>query len=297
MLGDLKSREHILPLFDQKMRILRRAARLADHGYLYRLSGRRAYEEACYGIGNQGAKLVEARYGISATSVNWHQKHEERSEGFRRHEHLNARMVITIMKAAQRSPGCRYISLKEIYDQAPEDRRDRLYTRAHPRRPQESPASLAATVYFDGVWKEVTIRFDWIFGLERAGGRPAYFYLETDRGTMNVYSRDLGDPSLLKKMLVYRALLKRVSKKSPTLNERIFGAPLIRPLFLITARNPNYAGTDRMQHAIAVLKELTPEGDPNFLFTDRTFFDHGDPLTAPIVNGRGERLCLLDLLG
>lgn len=291
MLGDLKSRDHILKLFDGKMRVLRRASMLAREGYLYELPGRRAYEQASYGIGNRGAKVVEERYGVPATSSHWPQKHVEKSDGFRAHEHLNARMVIAIMKAAEASHAHRYISLKEIYDRAPEERRAKFYRARHPRRPKEHPFCLETSVYFDGVWKNTAIKFDWMFGIE--GKRPIYFYLETDRGTMDVRTHNLHEPSLMKKMIVYRELAKRVSKKSPSINEQIFGVPQIRPLFLITARNPRYAGAERMKNAIEMLQELG--GARDFLFCDRTFFDHEDPLQAPLIDGAGEDVRLGDL--
>lgn len=293
MFGYLRSQEHLLPLFQNRQRVRKRASLLAQHGYLHQLPGRSIYEQAVFGIGNKGARLVEEIFRIPATRVHWPQKHEERSPGFVAHELLNASVIIRIMEAAERTPGLRFIAPQEIFDRAPEATRERFYTAIDPRRPQDGPHNLEARVYFDGIWSTRRIKFDWIFGIEK-GRKRSFFYLETDRGTETIRASNLNIASMTKKFLVYASSLDEAQGRlTAKVSKEAFGIPLIKPFFVITARNRRYAGSERMQNAIAWQKKITAGGNHNFLFADRSFLTASDPITAPLFNGRGDETSLL----
>lgn len=298
--GYLKSRDHILKFFGGRRRILRRASLLAKHKYLYQLPGRALHEQAIFGINNKGARLVRDRYDIPSPKVHWPDKHDRISDGWKKHELLVADFMTSLIAAAIGNPDIRYISQQEIFDQAPAERRERFYTMRSNASRKNDKESIEARVFFDGIWQELWIRFDWIFGIEhvtKPGQPKSYYYFEAGRGSERAETLDPDIASYTKKFLVYQAALEKIKGvKHRTINEELFGVPLIRPLFLITNAQTRYPGTRRMNNCIALHRELGGGGSADFLFTDRTFFDHKNPLTAPLHRGDEGETSLLDLV-
>jgi len=296
MFNYLKSRDHIMRLFGGRQRARKRAGLLARHGYLFRLPTS-IYEQDVFGIGNKGARIVEELYGIPATKAHWPQKHLEKSDGHIKHELLNASAITSIMAATEEHPHLRFISPQEIFDQAPGKTRDRFYTTIDPRRPQDKAFHLEATVYYNGVWSERRIKFDWIFGIEnQTTRRKKYWYFEAGRGTLRNRTNDLDNlASYTKKFLVYEATAKRVrGVKRPNINQETFGIKDIHPFYLITNRDTRYSGAERMKNCLRWHQELSAGGKGNreALFINRTFLDADDPLTATVISGRGEETSL-----
>lgn len=122
---------------------------------------------------------------------------------------------------------------------------------------------------------------DKVFGLQVSGEeRPAVFFLEADRGTMPVTRAGLSQSSFFRKLLAYQATWTQGIHRSR------FGFPRFRVLTVTSS-------PERVGHLVAACQRLE-RGHRLFLFTDRdSFLRHPDPFTAPMLNGKGERDCLL----
>jgi hypothetical protein len=124
---------------------------------------------------------------------------------------------------------------------------------------------------------------DKVFGLQASDAQPpAVFFLEADRGTMPVTRAGLSQSSFFRKLLAYQATWTQGVHRSR------FGFPRFRVLTVTSS-------PERVRHLVAACQRLD-RGHRLFLFTDRdSFLRQPDPFTAPLLNGKGETDCLLNI--
>lgn len=124
---------------------------------------------------------------------------------------------------------------------------------------------------------------DKVFGLQSSGEEtPAVFFLEADRGTMPVTRAGLSQSSFFRKLLAYQATWTQGVHRSR------FGFPRFRVLTVTSS-------SERVRHLVEACQRLE-RGHRLFLFTDLdSFTKHPDPFTAPMLNGKGEVDCLMEV--
>ena len=123
---------------------------------------------------------------------------------------------------------------------------------------------------------QVGLQPDKVFGLQRSENEtPAVFFLEADRGTMPVTRAGLQQSSFFRKLLAYQATWTQ------GVHRHRFGFQRFRVLTVTSS-------PERVRHLVEACQRLE-RGHRLFLFTDLgSFLAHPDPLTAPMLNGKGE---------
>ena len=282
----LRSRSHILPLFGGSQYLLRRLKQLYDHKFLYRLPDRRPHEEAVYAIGNAGADLLHRRFGTPRPSVDYTQQNQGLGARFIEHTLLVADIMVTIELACRGRDDVRFISQQQFFkERAPKTTREKFWTvGGHPLRWRVS-------FEYEGNRYRKSIEPDQMFGI-RAEDReePNWFFLEADRQTMPVKSRNMNRSSIFKKQLQYFASWDKDSGRN-RLDEE-FGIANARTLFVL---DTGYEGDKRLQRCLEVNKHFYDgDGTGLFLFVNAGMLSEcEDVLTAPLVSGRGARKTLL----
>jgi len=135
--------------------------------------------------------------------------------------------------------------------------------------------SMSAIFHVNGSRHQFTIVPDAVFALRfKSSGRTAYFFLEVDRGTMAIDSRDLTKSSYRRKLLGYLTALKAGQHV-----ER-FAFQNARMLTVTTSR-------ERIQSMIAALNAITRQtATGRFLFADLPSLLRSDPLSYSwLTNG------------
>lgn len=268
----LRSRDHLLPLFGGRARALRRARRLADSGYLYRLPGRAPNEQDIFAIGNRGEALLSKQLGQRRTRVDWAQQNRRLGAPYIAHTLLVSSILVGIETACREREGCRFISEEEI-------------ARGEGGRPCPNPLEITAQIRWDGEPRLARIYADGVFGVEEAGpgGAPrrSYFFLEADRGTMPVMSPRFDRPSIIKKMRVYQAAAK-VDRaiRSTSAHERRMGIRSLRTLFVAAPDSTRGSdGRTRIASFEAASRAIMKgQGSGLFLFARRELLQAGDLL-------------------
>lgn len=282
----LRSRSHILPLFGGSQYLLRRLKQLYDHKFLYRLPDRRPHEEAVYAVGNAGADLLNRRFGTPRPSVDYTQQNQGLGARFIEHTLLVADIMVAIERACRGRDDVRFISQQQfLKERAPETTREKFWTvGGHPLRWRVS-------FEYEGNRYRKSIEPDQMFGI-RAEDReePNWFFLEADRQTMPVKSRNMNRSSIFKKQLQYFASWDKDSGRN-RLDEE-FGIANARTLFVL---DTGYEGEKRLQRCLEVNKHFYDgDGTGLFLFVNaKTLSECEDVLTAPLASGRGAQKTLL----
>ncbi len=207
--------------------------------------------------------------------------------------------MVRIEVACRENPFVRFISPKEIFDSAPGATRSRWY--GLNKSSQDDRFEVSASV----AGQPSTIYGDWLFGIELLDRKKkVYFFVEADRGSMDVISGDPKKPSIVKKLLVYtsagqvaqKAILRERGIGTISVFEESYRIKKIRTLFIIdpdSARGTT--GALRVQTCLKRGKEISKSGlgSNQFLFTDNSFLISADVLTAPIFTGKGEETHLI----
>ena len=277
----LGSRSHILPFFGGSRHLLRRLKKLYEHGYLYRLPGRRPHEEAVYAVGNKGADLLNREHDVPRPRVDYTQQHRRLGGHFIEHTLLVADIMVAIELACQRRSDVRFISPEDILSGwAPPSTREKA-TRVGGR-----PFRWRVHFSYKSWSGRKSIEPDRMFGLVVEDGRnnPNWFFLEADRQTMPVKSRNMNRSSIFKKQLQYFQSWE--SSSTPNRFEELFGIPHVRTLFVLAT---GYEGNKRLNRCIEVNKHFSEgQGTGLFLFANKeTLFAADTILTAPLISGRG----------
>lgn len=137
-------------------------------------------------------------------------------------------------------------------------------------------------VAHNGAAADVGMVPDRIFALEFPESEErAYFFLEADRATMPVMRSSLEQTSIFRKLLGYHQAWRQ------GLPTQRYGFQNARTLFITSSAERAQTMFDANRHA------TQGHGSRLFLFADASLLE-GDVLETPILNGRGERVRLLD---
>jgi len=261
--------------------VRRRLKHLYHAGFLDRLReridwpGGEARKPYIYGLGKNGAELLQEELGIKLGRLDWAGKNREIGQRYLDHTLLTADVLVGFELACRRRGTVRMIDPGEILAHAPEATRRTRY-----------PFRWRVPVIHEGTRYVLGAIPDGIFGLyflEKPEGRNrAYFFLEADRATMPVERASLNRSSLFRKLLAYWE-----TWKGKVHTER-FGIQNFRVLTVTTT-------ADRAAHIqAAALKASGGRGRNLFLTADVETIASADPLTASWSNAKGSLIGLTE---
>ena len=271
---------HVASLIDASLPKTRlRLNHLFHHGYLSRPQNQWANfvrgenRPLVYALDRRGAKLL-AEQGE-------HYPHDSVRDSYLEHGLLVSDVLVSLEAACLRH-GARFIPFEEILAESPPSTRERSS-----RDATKISVDLEA---YDKLWRDLAVYPDAIFGIHFAGEKvPAFFFLEADRGTETVFSRNLGRPSIWKKLLVYYHAWKRW-RREPKIAP--FGFKNARVLTVVSTKaEPG----ERVENIYRQSRELPPrDGSGLFLFADHPSFAASDPFEHLWLSGKGEETSLRD---
>ena len=259
---------------------LRRLQLLFHHGYLDRPPMQldwyaRGSEPLAYALGKRGAEILEAEGVARPRGVRWDTKNRNVSRVFLHHTLAVAEAMVAFEVACRSREGVRFIPSEEVLAGAPpETRRLRL------------PFRWQVEVRHGGKLHHLGVEPDKVFGLEFHGApenrRRAYFFLESDRGTMPVTRKGLGQTSFLRKLLCYQETWRQ------GIHRTHLGIPNFRVLTVTTNR-------ERVKHLVEACHSLPGAGSRLFLFAEKKEIGCRNILAHEWVNGRKEVVHLVTM--
>ncbi len=262
---------HVVSLCGRGEKAIQRRLRLLyQHRYLDRIPPNSFNDSIIHALGNRGADEISKHYGVRPKRVDWHAKNRSLQRGYIEH---------TLMIGE---------TMSWITEQC------RLYSSLGVLTPMEtgnnSDTGVMATSPFRGSWYNLRVIPDWIFSITGTDAieRPdKFYYLECDRSTMPVSATSLKRSSIEKKMSVYLAAIRNGYHKDA------FGQHNARVFWLVDSR---YSGRKRLESLLEMNRHLTGgRGSCAFLFALREpLMNSPDIRSAPVINGKGERVSLID---
>ena len=253
-----------------------------------------AYKQHLYSIGNRGAEeLRKWDVNIKIASNNWNHQNKRLKESTIAHHLLIADVMVAIEVACMKDEYMTFISPRMVFDRyAPAVTRARYYEVQ--QRKADDPLRIEAPILWNDSPRDATIFADWIFGIELKFGdktQRRFFFLEADLDNEDIAPRKFEKASILKKMLVYRRASKQTSQG--TITEQLFGIKGIRTLFITTPALSD--GNTRVRNFVECAKGITDgKGTNQFLFGSADFLRSQNALTAPLLDGQGYQVSLLN---
>lgn len=225
-----------------------------------------------YALGNRGADLLATLDGERRAKVDWTAKNRETGRIFIEHTLLIADVMVALEVKSRRHSGVRLIDGNQLFPSFP----------AATQRAR-NPFLMPVRVVHRGAAADVGLVPDRIFALEFPDTQQrAYFFLEADRATMPVTRSSLEQTSVFRKLLGYHQAWKQ------GIPRQRFGFQNARTLFVTSS-------ADRAQTMFAANRDATlGQGSRLFLFADGASLLSNDVLETPILNGRGEKVRLID---
>ena len=256
---------HIVALSaGSRQQVLRRLQRLFHHGYLERPCCQINYYQSgsrriAYGIGNKGARWLKRELVLPYHKLDRKWKNRV-TRLFLEHALLVSDVMVAVELACRNQPGVRLLTPDDL--DLPKKREPFQWTVDIGRR-------LKCGVIPDRV-----------FGLD-FNGKPCWYFLEADRGTMPITRSNLDQTSFQRKLLAYEATW------SQNLHRTRFGWQRFRVLTVTT-------NSQRVQGIIEACRGLA-HGHGLFLFLDAAALaKHADILTIPWQTCRPEKTEVLD---
>jgi hypothetical protein len=198
LLGEGHSRQHLL----------RRLRLLFHHRYLDRLPAQIQYyrrggsRPMAYALGDRGADVLSEKRGVPRGKIRWQKKNRSVGRVFMEHTLKVADFMVELACACRQHPTLSLIPQPALLQDVPERTRKRA-TRG------ENPFYWRVQLGEEEAAEGVGVVPDQIFALEHsdrpAGRNRSYFFLEIDRATMSVLTKNLSKSSIYKKLRAYLA--------------------------------------------------------------------------------------------
>jgi hypothetical protein len=249
--------------------LLRRLKLLYNNRYLDRPISQLDYYCAdgshpiVYALGNRGADLLRAKFGISRQEVDWTAKNRSVKRLFIQHT-LSVSEILVRLESACRKSNVEFLE-KELALQNLTNTSTAL-----------KKFGWSVSVPFNKDSIPVGIIPDYLFGLRSQNGADTvYFFLEVDKGTMPVTRNNLKQTSMYRKLIAYYETWKQ------GLHTSLFGLKRFRVLVVVNSK-------ERLSHLIAVNKLLNDgKGSGIFLFASMFDVDSCENiLNLPFIDGR-----------
>lgn len=182
-----------------------RLRRLYDHKYVDRPKAQYAIfayankRPLVYALGNKGAALLVARYGLKMPEkVYWTEKNRRVRETHIEHTLGISDFMVSIEVMCEERSDLELIEPDTILANSPVQSRKAKY-----------PFRWKTTIQPDGERQEIALVPDYVFGLRQTKtGQDRYYFVEIDNGTMPVKRRDNRQTSYLRKILSYADTLE-----------------------------------------------------------------------------------------
>ena len=222
-----------------------------------------------YALGNKGADLLEAEFGLSRSSIDWTAKNRSVRPVFFQHTLMVSRIMVAFEVSCRERGNVELIRWPEILEKTcPEATRKRKWPKTW-------------YVYVPPVGR-MGITPDKIFGLrfldKPEGQNTGYFFLEADRGNMPVVRKNLKATSIAKKLTIYHTTY------TEKLHTKHFGFKHFRVLTVTESK-----AKKRVRSMVEATGQL--EGLRGlFLFASTEAVLGGDVLGVEWVTGRGEEI-------
>lgn len=255
-----------------------RLSKLFHGGYIDRPRAQLEYKPTrgsgpmVYALADMGARLLRERDGAALPSAEWNRKNREAGRPFIEHQ-------LEVMDF--------YVGLQVIL----RDRRD--VQLIHPedlvrlfpdqRFSPTNPFALRARINHHGVWYDIGVVPDLVFGLQFDDGSRRCFMVEIDRGTMPVTRTNLMQTSFEKKMRAY------LSAHAVRQHERQFGWKAFRVLTVTTDET-------RIRSMVDALSEIRVPHSPGaalFFFATKDRLSQSDALMQSWRDGNGRDVSLI----
>ena len=273
--------EHIAALEGSKSQALTRRLNLLYHGgYLDRPRVQLAMagnNPMVYGLGNQGAEVLERDFGQKLPHIDWTSKNREVKIIFLEHALLVSEFLLIIRLACRERSNIEFISPKALVERKPL------------LKGNTNPLGWKVIIgqEYSGLSyrKELNLYPDSGFGLrltdQDGKTRTAWFFYEADRATMPIRRRNLRQSSFYKKMVCYWESYRQLEKEGKTgkVFYENFGFRYPRILTLTTSK-------ERIQSMIEAQKniDLQGQGFRMFLFAPANAFQLDKPQTVLSAN-------------
>ncbi|MDP2705489.1 MAG: replication-relaxation family protein [bacterium] len=251
--------------------LLRRLKLLYNNRYLDRPISQLDYYRAggshpmIYALGNRGADLIQAKFGIPRTEIDWTAKNRSVKRLFIQHT-LSVSEILVRLKSRCRDSDVEFLekekALRNLAGTSP----------AHKKLGWNVSVPFNKDVFSIGVIP------DYLFGLRPQNGTDTvYFFLEVDRGTMPVMRKNLNQTSFYRKLLAYHETWRQ------ELHTSLFGLKRFRVLVVVNSK-------ERLSHLIAANKLLNDgKGSGIFLFASMSDVDSCENiLNLPFIDGHGD---------
>ena len=255
--------------------LLRRLKLLYNNRYLDRPISQLDYYRAggshpmIYALGNRGADLIQAKFGISRQEVDWTAKNRSVKRLFIQHTLSVSEILVRLESACRSNDKVEFVGKEDaLHRLAPH-----LQTCKQPK--------WNVRVSFEKSDVHIGIVPDYLFGLrlidESMSIETVYFFLEVDRGTMPVMRKNLNQTSFYRKLLAYHETWRQ------GLHTSLFGLKRFRVLVVVNSKK-------RLSHLIAANKLLNDgKGSGIFLFASMSDVDSCENiLNLPFIDGHGD---------
>jgi protein involved in plasmid replication-relaxation len=266
--GFLRSSHIIALMGDSPQQVLRRLQLLYHHGFLERPRAQIEYyhqggsRHIIYGLGTKGASLLKQESGADLCNLRSGVKTASVGRLFFQHSIFVSDIMVALELACRKVEGVHLLREDEFPGgtRPPSKWRVKVNNRVSLGIIPDRVFALASDTSPDR--------------------KPAFFFLEADRGTMPVVRKNLAQSSFYRKLLTYEATW------ATGLHRSQFGLHRFRVVTVTTS-------AARVESLVAACSELK-RGHGLFLFCDQaTVQKHGDMLTVPWKTGRGETARLL----
>jgi len=179
---------------------------LYDHKYVDRPKAQYAIfayadkRPLVYALGNKGASLLSARYGLKMPAkVYWTEKNRRVREKQIEHTLSISDFMVSIEVMCEDKTDLEFIDPDTILTNSPVQNRNARY-----------PFRWKTTIQHNGERLQVALVPDYVFGLRQLStGKERYYFVEIDRGTMPVFRRDIMQTSFMRKILSYADTFER----------------------------------------------------------------------------------------
>ena len=234
-----------------------------------------------YALGQQGARLLSERDNVPIHKLNWTLKNNRVGQINILHTVEIAEVLTKLESECKASDNVTLIKGTQVVAESP--------VTTHK---MEKPHKIATSPSFAGRSFKLAIHPDAVFALEIDADERSNFFLEVDRGTMPVARKlssmkaDVRQRSVLEKFMCYAQAWKDGHV------EARYGWEHFRVIFVTTS-------PERVARMVDVVEELAKDEHMRgckglFLFADAKSLRGKALLDTAFINGKGERVRLLD---
>jgi hypothetical protein len=255
-----------------------RLSKLFHGGYIDRPRAQLEYKPTrgsgpmVYALADLGARLLRDHDGVGIAAAEWSRKNREAGRPFIEHQLEIMDFFVSLQITLKDHEDLKIMHPAELVQSFPDQRVS-----------PASPFLLRARVTHQGVWHDIGVVTDLVFGLKFKDGSRRCFMVEIDRGTMPVTRSSMMQTSFEKKMRAY------LSAHAVHQHERQFGWKTFRVLTVTT----DDARKRTMIESLRRIRIPHSPGASLFFFATREQLGQADALLHDWEDGNGCNISLV----